>query len=268
ATQHPTRNLLAQRMPQGPWRYITYGEANQRANAVAQALLDRGMGPDTPLLILSGNTIEHAVMMLGAMKARVPVAPVSVAYSLFSQDHGKLRHVATLTKPRMVFVDNGPLYERALKALAANSCEIVTVVPATDLPQTSYEALLQTNAGPAVRAAMDKIDHDTVAKYLFTSGSTGMPKDVIQTHGMMCAVVAAQEALRAEPQNPDEIPQSLEWMPWNPISAGNIGFNNNLNAGGTVYLDNGKPIPGMFDETIRNLREISPLVFGSAPIAF
>jgi feruloyl-CoA synthase len=268
AAEHPTRNLLAQRTPQGPWRFITYGEANQRAKAIAQALLDRNLGPDTPLLILSSNSIEHAVMMLGAMKARVPVAPVSVAYSLFSQDHGKLRHVAQLTKPKMIFVDNGPLYARALQSLDLSGIEVVTVVPAPDLPSTSYESLLQTNAGPAVRASLDKIDHATVAKYLFTSGSTGMPKGVIQTHGMMCAVVAGQEALRAEPQDPNEIPQSLEWMPWNHISAGNIGFNNNLNAGGTVYLDNGKPIPGMFDETIRNLREISPLVFGSAPIAF
>lgn len=268
AAEHPTRNLLAQRTPQGPWRYITYGEMNQRASAIAQALLDRGMGPDTPLLILSGNSIEHAAMMLGALKARVPAAPVSVAYSLFSQDHGKLRHVAALTKPRMVFVDNGPAYAKAIRSLDLGGIEVVTLVPATDLPSTSYEDICQTNAGPAVRASMDKIDHATVAKYLFTSGSTGMPKGVIQTHGMMCAVVAGQEALRAEPPDPNEIPQSLEWMPWNHISAGNIGFNANLNGGGTIYLDNGKPVPGMFDETIRNLREIAPLVFGSAPIAF
>ena len=115
---------------------------------------------------------------------------------------------------------------------------------------------------------MDAIGHETVAKYLFTSGSTGMPKGVIQTQGMMCAVIAGQESLRAEEKDPNEIPESLEWMPWNHISAGNIGFNGNLNSGGTIYLDNGKPIPGMFDETIRNLREIAPLVFGSAPIAF
>ncbi|MEQ1755645.1 MAG: AMP-binding protein [Micropepsaceae bacterium] len=268
AQEHPTRNFLAQRTQAGPWRFITYGEVNQRASAVAQALLDRKMGPDTPLLILSGNSIEHAVMMLGALKARVPAAPVSVAYSLFSQDHGKLRHVAALTKPKMVFVDNGPVYAKAIRALDLSGIEVVTVAPAPDLPSTSYENLLQTNAGPAVRASMDAIDHSTVAKYLFTSGSTGMPKGVIQTHGMMCAVVAGQESLRAEPPDPEEIPQSLEWMPWNHISAGNIGFNASLNSGGTIYLDNGKPVPGMFDETIRNLREIAPLVFGSAPIAF
>ena len=268
AKQHPERNLLAQRTPEGPWRFVTYGEANQQASAIAQALLDRNLNQDTPLLILSGNSIEHAIMMLGAMKARVPVAPVSVAYSLFSQDHGKLRHVASLTKPKMIFVDNGPLYAKAIKALDLSGVEIITMIPAADMISTSYETLTNTHAGPAVRASMEAITHDTVAKYLFTSGSTGMPKAVVQNHRMMCAVVAGGESLRAEPPDPNESPESLEWMPWSHISAGNIGFNGNLNAGGTVYLDNGKPIPGMFDETIRNLREISPLVFGSAPIAF
>lgn len=268
AATHPARNLLAQRTPQGPWRYMTYGEMNQRADAIAQALLDRGMGQDTPLLILSGNSIEHAAMMLGAMKARVPVAPVSVAYSLFSQDHGKLRHVAALTSPRMVFVDNGPVYARALQALDLTGIEVVTLVPAPEVPSTSFEDLCRTNAGPAVRASMDRIEHATIGKYLFTSGSTGMPKGVIQTHGMMCAVIAGQEALRAEPADPDEVTETLEWMPWNHISAGNIGFNGNLNAGGTIYLDEGKPIPGLFEKTIANLREVSPMVFGSAPIAF
>ena len=146
--------------------------------------------------------------------------------------------------------------------------EVVSVMPVPDRATTAYEDLLKTNAGPAVAESMEKIDHDTVAKFLFTSGSTGMPKGVIQTHRMMCAVVAAQEALRTEASDPNEIPESLEWMPWNHISAGNIGFNNAVNAGGTIYLDAGKPLPGMFEETIRNLRDIKPLGFGSAPIAF
>lgn len=267
AAEHPGRNFIGERIPGAEgWRYITYAEANAQANAIAQALLDRGMGPDAPLLVISGNSIRHAVMMLGAMKARVPVAPVSVAYSLMSGDHGKLRHVAELTRPKMIYADIGPLYANAISAIAKDGVEIVTAIPIPERATTSFDELVKTKPSSDVAASMEKIHHGTVAKYLFTSGSTGMPKGVIQTHGMMCAVVAASEALRTEEL--DEIPQSLEWMPWNHISAGNIGFNSNLNAGGTVHLDAGKPLPGMFDETIRNLREISPLVFGSAPIAF
>jgi feruloyl-CoA synthase len=273
AGEHPERKFICQRivgpdLKTGTWRHITYGEANQKASQIAQALIERGFGPDTPLMILSGNSIEHAVTMLGAMKARVPVAPVSVAYSIFSGDHGKLRHVFTTTRPKMIFADNGPMFAKALAALPLDGVEVVTIVPVPDRPTTPYESFFNTNVGPSVRESMAKITHDTVAKFLFTSGSTGMPKGVVQTHGMMCAVVAATEALRAEERDESIIPESLEWMPWNHISAGNIGFNGNLHAGGTVYLDAGKPIPGMFDETIRNLREIAPLGFGSAPIAF
>ncbi|HEY4114535.1 MAG TPA: AMP-binding protein [Rhizomicrobium sp.] len=271
AGEHPDRNFIAERTPLadgklGDWRFITYGEMNRRADAVAQALLDRGLGPDGPLMILSGNSIAHATMMLGAMKARVPVAPVSIAYSLMSADHGKLKHVFGRTKPKMIFAEQGPYYARALSALSLDDVEIVAALPIADRATTSFSDLIATEPTRDVAASMDQIHHGTVAKYLFTSGSTGMPKGVIQTHGMMCAVVAATEALRTE--DPGEVPQSLEWMPWNHISAGNIGFNSNLNAGGTVYLDAGKPLPGMFEETIRNLREIAPLVFGSAPIAF
>jgi len=208
------------------------------------------------------------VMMLGAMKARVPVAPVSIAYSLMSGDHGKLRHVFETTAPKMIFAEQGPMYARALAALPLSGVQVVTDIPAPGRRDKSYEASLRTNAGPAVRASLDKIDHDTVAKYLFTSGSTGMPKGVIQTHGMMSAVIAAQDALRIEEPDPSEIPESLEWMPWNHISAGNIGFNGSLHAGGTVRLDAGKPVAGLFEETIRNLRDVAPLTFGSAPIAF
>lgn len=266
ATLHPDRNFIAERDASGEWRYITYGEANAKADAVASALLARGLDQSTPLMVLSSNSIAHAVMALGAMKAGVPVAPVSVPYSLMSSDFSKLKHVVALTKPRMIFADHGDLYAKALAAVGEGA-EIVTQtgrVPGA----TSYDELLKTNTSPDVRASMEKIGHDTVAKYLFTSGSTGMPKGVIQTHRMMMAQIAAAEALRSEEPDPNEIPQSLEWMPWNHISAGNIGFNGNMNAGGTVYLDAGKPIPGMFEQTIRNLREVSPRVFGSAPVAF
>ena len=266
AALHPGRNFIAERGPDGAWRFITYGEANAKADAVASALLARGLGQSTPLMILSGNSIAHAVMALGAMKAGVPVAPVSVPYSLMSSDFSKLRHVVALTKPKMIFADHGDVYAGAIETVRGDA-EIVTQTGSVP-GALSYDELVSAAASDAVRASMDAIGHDTVAKYLFTSGSTGMPKGVIQTHRMMMAQLAAAEALRTEEPDPDEIPQSLEWMPWNHISAGNIGFNGNMSAGGTVYLDAGKPIPGMFDQTIANLREVSPRVFGSAPVAF
>ena len=266
AAMHPERRFIGERGADGQWVFVTYGEANARADAVASALLARGMNADTPLMILSGNSIAHAVMALGAMKAGVPVAPVSVPYSLMSSDFSKLRHVVGLTRPQMIFADHGDLYGKAIAAVGEGA-EIVTCTGSV-AGATSFADLVATPVSNAVAASMAKIGHDTVAKYLFTSGSTGMPKGVIQTHRMMMAQLAAGEALRSEEPDPDEIPQSLEWMPWNHISAGNIGFNANLSAGGTIYLDAGKPIPGMFDQTIANLREVSPRVFGSAPVAF
>lgn len=266
AAMHPQRRFIGERGPDGAWRFIGYGEANVKANAVASALLARGMNADTPLMVLSSNSIAHAVMALGAMKAGVPVAPVSVPYSLMSSDFSKLRHVVGLTKPRMIFADHGDLYGKAIAAVGEGA-EIVTCTGSI-AGATPFDDLVATPVGNAVAASMERIGHDTVAKYLFTSGSTGMPKGVIQTHRMMMAQIAAGEALRSEAPDPDEVPQSLEWMPWNHISAGNIGFNGNMNAGGTVYLDAGKPIPGMFDQTIANLRDVSPRVFGSAPVAF
>ncbi|MEQ8745919.1 AMP-binding protein [Pyruvatibacter sp.] len=275
ARDHPDRNFIGERDMSGTWKFITYGDARIKTDAIASALLARGMGPETPLMVLSGNAIEHGVLMLAAMKARVPVAPVSVPYSLMSPGHEKLRHVVATAKPAMIYVDNAPLFADAIADIDMTGIELVVCaaksggtdgVPAAAV---TYEELCETPAdSSAVAASMAQITHDTVGKYLFTSGSTGMPKGVLQTHGMMCAVVAGQEALRDEEPDPNEVPETLEWMPWNHISAGNISFNAVLKNAGMLYLDAGKPIPGMFDQTIANLREVSPQVFGSAPIAF
>ncbi|GAA6155462.1 AMP-binding protein [Pyruvatibacter sp. HU-CL02332] len=275
AATYPDRNFIGERDMAGEWQFVTYGDANTKADAIATALLARGMGPDTPIMVLSGNAIEHGVLMLGAMKARVPVAPISVPYSLMSPGHEKLKHVVAVAKPKMIYVDNAELFAGAIADIDMDGIELVVCeaksggadkVPAGAI---TYEGLCATAIdAAAVKASMDKITHETVGKYLFTSGSTGMPKGVLQTHGMMCAVVAGQDALRDEPVDPDDVPETLEWMPWNHISAGNISFNNVLKNAGTLYLDAGKPIPGMFDQTIANLREVSPQVFGSAPIAF
>ena len=270
ARAHPDRPWMKQREPgHGPWRQVTYGEALDAAESIAQWLLDRGLTGADSVMVLSANSIEHALVTLGCYTAGVPVAPISPAYSLISSDHAKLKHCAAVVKPKVVFAQSGAMFERAFQTLRETNPNLVFVtadgegegaIPLADL--------LATKPGPAVEAAREALGHETVAKYLFTSGSTGMPKGVPQTFGMMAATIAGGEGLRAEEPDPDLVPQSLEWMPWSHISAGNISFNGVLWSGGTVHLDEGKPIPGLFETTIKNLYEVSPVVFGSAPIAF
>ena len=270
AKAHPDRPWMKQREPgHGPWRQVTYGEALRAAEGIAQSLLDRGLTGADSVMVLSSNSIEHALVMLGCYTAGVPVAPISPAYSLISSDHAKLRHCAAVVRPKLVFAQSGAMFERAFQTLREVDPDLVFVTADGEGEGAIPLATLLTTAPTAaVEAARETLGHETVAKYLFTSGSTGMPKGVPQTFGMMSATIAGGEGLRAEEADPEVIPQSLEWMPWSHISAGNISFNGVLWSGGTVHLDEGKPIPGLFETTIKNLYEVSPMVFGSAPIAF
>ena len=268
ADAHPQRLFILQRAPgHGPWGGVTYGEARRAADGVAQWLLDRGLGADDSVMILSSNSVDHALVMLGAYTAGVPCAPISPAYSLISTDHAKLKHCFATVRPKVVFAQAGEPFARAFDTLRALDPDLVFVT-ADGVGGAALSELTGTVPTAAVETARDRIDHATVAKYLFTSGSTGLPKGVPQTHGMMAGVIAGQEGLRDSQDTEEIVPVSLEWMPWSHISAGNIGFNGNLWAGGTLYLDEGKPIPGLFETTIKNLYEVSPIVFGSAPIAF
>ncbi len=270
AQAHPDRPWMKQREPgHGPWRQVTYGEAVRAAEGIAQWLLDRGLTGADSVMVLSANSIEHALVMIGCYTAGVPVAPISPAYSLISTDHAKLKHCVETVKPRVIFAQSGVMFERAIETLRAYDPTLVFVTAdGTGEGAIPLSELTGTEPTAAVHEARETLGHETVAKYLFTSGSTGMPKGVPQTFGMMAATIAGGEGLRSEAVDPDVIPQSLEWMPWSHISAGNIGFNGVLWGGGTVHLDEGKPIPGMFETTIKNLYEVSPVVFGSAPIAF
>lgn len=270
AQAHPDRPWMKQREPgHGPWRQVTYGEAVRAAEGIAQWLLDRSLTGADSVMVLSANSIEHALVMIGCYTAGVPVAPISPAYSLISTDHAKLKHCVETVKPRVIFAQSGVMFERPIATLRAYDPTLVFVTAdGTGEGAIPLSELTRTEPTAAVHEARETLGHETVAKYLFTSGSTGMPKGVPQTFGMMAATIAGGEGLRSEAVDPDVIPQSLEWMPWSHISAGNIGFNGVLWGGGTVHLDEGKPIPGMFETTIRNLYEVSPVVFGSAPIAF
>ncbi|MGH6910726.1 MAG: AMP-binding protein, partial [Phenylobacterium sp.] len=220
------------------------------------------------VMVLSANSVEHALVMLGCYTAGVPVAPISPAYSLISSDHAKLKHCFATVRPKVVFAQSSEMFARAFETLRGENPDLAFVTVDGGGGTTRLADLTATEPTAAVEAARETIGHATVAKYLFTSGSTGRPKGVPQTHGMMAGVIAGQEGLRADTEAAGDPPQGLEWMPWSHISAGNIGFNGNLWAGGTLHLDEGKPVPGMFETTIKNLYEVSPVVFGSAPIAF
>jgi feruloyl-CoA synthase len=271
AAAHPDRPFIKQREPgHGPWRGVTYGEAQRAVDGIASWLLAEGLTAKDSVLILSPNSIEHALMTLGAYAAGVPAAPISPAYSLISSDHAKLKHACEIVKPKVVFAQDSGQFARAFDTLRAVAPDLIFVTVDGGEGTVRFTEVAATEPNAAVAKVRETIGHETVAKYLFTSGSTGMPKGVPQTHGMMAAVIAGQEGLRQdiETPDPDYYPEGLEWMPWSHISAGNIGFNGNLWAGGTLHLDEGKPIPGLFETTIKNLYEVSPPVFGSAPIAF
>jgi len=269
AAAHPDRPYILQREPgHGPWRGVTYGEAKRAADGIAQWLLGHGLTGADSVMVLSANSVEHALVMLGCYTAGVPIAPISPAYSLISTDHAKLKHCFATVKPKVVFAQNSDMFARAFETLKAIDPALRFVTVDGGNGTTALSELTGTAPTAAVEAARETLNHSTVAKYLFTSGSTGMPKGVPQTHGMFAGVIAGTEGLRDEPADPDAIPQALEWMPWSHISAGNIGFNGAMWNGATLHLDEGKPIPGMFETTIKNLYEISPMVFGSAPVAF
>jgi feruloyl-CoA synthase len=269
AAEAPDRLWLAQRRGASrEWLKLTYGEAKRQVDAVTQALLDRGLGPDKPVMILSSNSIEFALLTMAAMQARAPVAPVSPAYSVMSQDHAKLKYVFDLIRPGLVFVQNGEIYARALAALDLEGVLLVHVdKPPPERQSLPWSELVATKPTDAVARSIAAIEPKTIGKFLFTSGSTGMPKAVINTQEMMCANIAMGQMARTRKPS-DPAPVQLDWLPWNHTMGGNATFQGNLAEGGTTWIDDGKPLPGLFDETLRNLREISPTYFANVPAGY
>jgi feruloyl-CoA synthase len=269
AKEAPERTWLAQRAGSDrQWRKVSYGEAKRTVDALTQGLLSLKLEPGSPVAILSGNSIEHALMTMASMQARFPAAPVSPAYSLMSQDHLKLKYLFDLIRPRVVMVQDGPAFEKALGALDLSGVTVIHVArPCEGIKSIAFADFATTPVTQDVDDSIAGIVPDTVGKLLFTSGSTGMPKAVINTQAMMCANVAMMTQCR--PRDPDApLATYLDWMPWNHTMGGNALFNSVLTEGGALYIDDGRPMPGMIDETLRNLREISPTYYANVPAGY
>ena len=264
AWARPDQTFLARRDKGGDWRRLSYIEVLSSVRAIGSALLEKNLGPDRPILILSENSLEHALLGLAAQYVGIPYAPVSPAYSLMSTDHGKLKAIAEVLEPGLIFAQDGRKYAAAIAAIRKSDTELVVVDnPAIGQGASVFDALDAHEANPAADAAFEAVSGDTVAKYLFTSGSTGTPKAVINTQTMLMSNMAMiDDCFRFLKSHP---PVVVDWAPWNHTASGNKVFNLTLFHGGTFYIDDGKPAPALIGETIRNLREISPTWYFNVP---
>ena len=260
----PDRILLAQRDAQDTWRTFTYAQTLDAVQRIGAALLRRGLSAERPIVILSGNSIEHALLALAAMVAGIPYAPVSPAYSLMSSDFGKLRMIVDLLTPGMVFAADGGPFARALYAAVPDDIELVVAHnPLGDRPVTLFADLIGDKDAAGVAAAHAQVTPDTIAKFLFTSGSTGTPKAVINTHRMLCSNQAMISSGFAFVQ--DEPPVVVDWLPWSHTFGSNHNFNLVLMNGGSLYIDDGNPTPPGVPKTARNLRDIAPTIYFNVP---
>jgi feruloyl-CoA synthase len=262
----PDRVFLAERVD-GAWRKVTYMQARDLARRIAQAILGRGLDAERPIAILSGNSVDHALIGLGAMIAGIPYAPVSQPYSLVAKDYGKLKTILDVLTPGLVYVSDGARFTLALAAGVPKDVEVVAGVnPPTQWPSTTFDSFIAKPAGPAVDAAHAKVGPDTVAKLLFTSGSTGSPKGVINTQKMMTSNQAMLKGVN--PSYAMVAPVLVDWLPWSHTFGGNNNFNLVLSAGGSYYIDEGRPLPGAIEATVRNLKDVSPTVYYNVPKGF
>lgn len=260
----PDRPWLARRGANDDWIKITYGAARSQAQAIGASLLSMGLGPERPLLILSENSLEHGILAAACFYVGIPYAPVSPAYSLVSKDHAKLKDIAALLKPGAIFADDGAAFAPAIAAISSADCVVVNQRNLL-ADAIAFEKLAEGDASESA-AARAAVTGETVVKYLFTSGSTGSPKAVINTNAMICAMEAmvrdCYRFLTIEP------PVVLDWAPWNHTAAGNKVSYLVLTNGGTYYIDDGKPAPGKIDETIRNLREVACTWYFNVPVGW
>jgi feruloyl-CoA synthase len=271
AQTKPDHSFMARRVKQadgllGDWQHITYGQAWHNARSIAQGLINRGLSVERPVVILSENSLEHALLALGCMLAGVPFVPTSPPYSLISVDYDKLKHVLKTVTPGLVFASDAR-YAKAIAAAVEADMEVVMVEGAVEGRKvTPFESLCATVASPAVDAAIAATGPDTIVKFLFTSGSTKLPKAVINTQRLWCA--NQQQMAQSMPVLAEKELVLVDWLPWNHTFGGNHNVGMVLYHGGTLYIDDGKPTPALIGETLRNLREIAPTVYFNVPTGF
>jgi feruloyl-CoA synthase len=267
----PQRTFMARREKKadgslGDWRHVSYAQAWSVARNIAQGLIGRGLDAERPVAILSENSLEHALMALGCLVAGVPFVPVSPPYSLVSVDYDKLKHVLRTVTPGLVFAQDAR-YAKAIAATVGDGVEVVLHEGSVDgRTVTPFSDLCNTPATDAVDTAMAATGPDTIAKFLFTSGSTKMPKAAINTNRMWCA--NQQQMGQSMPVLASEPLVLVDWLPWNHTFGGNHNFGMIVIHGGTLYIDDGKPTPALMHETLRNLREIAPTVYFNVPTGF
>ena len=268
AENRPDGIFLAERVPGlAGWRTISWSEAGAKVLAIAAALAERNLGPERPVVILSGNSIDHALMALACMTVGVPFAPISTAYSLMSQDHGKLRHIVKLLDPGLVFADDAERYAAALTLPEMQGREIVARAETPKVPGVvPLSRLLAGGSAATLAAARDAVGPETIAKFLFTSGSTGVPKGVIINHRSMgINITQVRQCWRLIFLRPLVL---VDWLPWNHVFGGNNNINSTLVSGGTLYIDDGRPVPGELGKTLRNIRDVSPTFYFNVPRGF
>lgn len=264
AAEAPDRVFLAERFGAG-WREVTYHDALAAARAIGASLIGRGMGPDTPIIVMSGNGVDHGLLTLGAQYVGVPIVPVAEQYSLIHGAHGRLKHAIELTKPSMAYVVDAGQYAEALKLEEVAALDVVASNGAGD-GITAFEELLKGDPSVDIDAAHAKVGPDSVVKILLTSGSTSAPKGVPTTHKMMC--VNQAQILDALPFLAQRPPVVCDWLPWNHVFGGSHNFNMMLANGGSFYIDDGKPVPALMNRTIENLSMVSPTLSFNVPVGF
>ena len=263
AEKTPNRIFIGEKV-RGSWETLTYQEVLNQVQLIATNLLKYGLSENRPIMILSGNSIDHLLLMLAGMYIGVPVSPISPAYSLISTDYGKLKHASSILTPGLIFTDELEEFEPAIKAINQSQAPIVASnIGASSLTARSFDTFKTGRIDPMIFNARDNVIGSTIAKFLFTSGSTGLPKAVINTQEMICAnqemIRSVFRFMKLEP------PTLIDWLPWNHTFGGNHNIGIVLYNGGSLYIDHGKPTPKAIQETIENLKTISPDVYFNVP---